>query len=365
MLDYGSMEGRKTTVRIARAIKKPDRILADDAYWNVPFLERYLMRCDEVGVHEPKTAYEMSAPVVDLADTRISILGRPGAYKSAVERRSYRVQARIVRAQAAKGVGECGEAEDLYAAAFRLAEEEIGTSVRTRLHTRYAWLLFMQSNPEAVEHAQKAIELKSDKVTLAAALLARAASAHKFENKTRLDDLASALALTKTERTSKRGRRVFYAALHALAKILSDSNPLPDTQAKAYVLLGEVKSYLAGRPKSVAKMQVYWQMGRIAWNLGYDKHGPRLMRKARQGFRELGEPFELAMISLDLAGLYLESGELEEYAELVADTYEFLESFGDAKLLKALSSWSRGLRTTKAELAKTRQVIEELKDGSS
>ena len=358
------MEGRKTTVRVGRATKKPNRILADDAYWNVPFLKRYLNRCDEIAVHEPLKAYAMAAPIVDLADTRISIRGRPGAYKSAVERRSYRVHARIVRAQAAKSVGECGEAEELYEAAFELAKKKIDTSVQARLHTRYAWLLFAQSNAEAVTHAQQAIELDSDKITLGAALIARGAVAHKFEEKGGgLEYLASALALTKAERTTKRGRRVFYAALHALAKDLSECQPWPEAQQRAYVLLGEVKSYLAGRPKSVAKMQVYWQMGRIACNLGYDKHGPRLMQKARQGFKDLGEPFEFALISLDLAGICLESLEFESYDELLADTYKFLESCGDARLLEALSFWSRGVRVSKAELVKTRRAIEELRGG--
>ncbi len=63
---------------------------------------------------------------------------------------------------------------------------------------------------------------------------------------------ARAAALAKAERTTQRGRRVFYAALHGLAKVLSERHPLPDTQREAYVRLEEVKSYLAGRPKSVA-----------------------------------------------------------------------------------------------------------------
>ncbi len=356
------MRGRKTTVRVGRATQKPNRILADDAYWNLPFLERYLERCDEIGVHEPQKAYEMTEPVVALADTRITIRGRPGAYRSAAERRSYRVQARIVRAQAAKSVGEFAEAVDLFAGAFELATKEIDTSVKARLHTRYAWMLFTQNNAEALGEAQKAIELDSDKVTLAAALIIRGAAAFNFEGKTGIEYLAQAVALTKAERTTKRGRRVFYAALQGLAKVLSECQPRSSTQRRAYLLLEDVKSYLAGRPKSVAKMQVYWQMGRIAWNLGYARHGPRLIRKARQGFRDLGEPFEYALSSLELAGLHLQDDEFAEYDAVAADTYAFLESFEDPKLLEAMSAWSRGVRLSKDELANLRRTILKLKD---
>ncbi len=125
------MKGCKTTVRVGRATQKPNRILADDAYWNVPFLDRYLNRCDEVAVHEPEKAYAMAQPVVELADTRITIRERPGAYRSAVERRTYRVHARMVQASCAKDTGRYAEAETLYIAAFHLARREID-----RFHTR-------------------------------------------------------------------------------------------------------------------------------------------------------------------------------------------------------------------------------------
>ena len=358
------MEGRKTTVRVGRATKKPNRILADDAYWNVPFLKRYLNRCDEIAVHEPKKAYEMAAPVVALADTRIRIGGRPGAYKSARERRSYRVHARIVRASTAKDVGEFAEAQTLYADAFKLAEEPIDTNIKARLYTRYAWLLFAQGNAKALKEAKTAIELEADAVTLAAAYIIRGAVADRFEDQREgLQYFAKAASLTKGKRTTKRGQRVFHAALHGVAKVLGDCCPMPDTQRKAYLLLQEVKGYLAGRPKSISKMLVYWQMGRIAWNLGYDRHGPRLIRKARNGLQDLGDPFEFALCSLDLAGVYLEMGTLKEYDALVAETYASFEKLENPELLKALSLLLRDVRMSAKELRTTRQAVEALKDG--
>ncbi len=358
------MKGRTTTVRVGRATKKPDRILADDAYWNVPFLERYLNRCDEFTVHEPAKAYAMATPVVELADTRITIRERPGAYRSAVERRTYRVHARMVRGTAAKAVGALGEAETLYSAAFVLAEEGIDTDIKARLHTRYGWLLLVQGNAGAVREAETAIGLKPDTISLAAAYIMRGAAAYRFEERASgLEHFARAAALAKAARTTPRGRRVFYAALHGLAKVLSECQPTLAASQKAYSLLAEVRAYLAGRPKSAAKMKVYWQMGRIAWNLGYDRHGPRLIQKARQGFRDLGEPFEFALCSLDLAGFYLYGQEIEAYEELAVDTRTYLESLEDAKLLEALSVLSRDVPVSPDEIRATRRAVEALRDG--
>ncbi len=362
------MEGRKTTVRVGRATRNPNRILASDAYWNVPFLKRYLDRCDEIGVHEPKKAYEMAEPLVTLADARIFVGGREGAYKSVEERRSYRVHARIVRALTAKRICEYGEAETIYAEAFKLAEKPMDTSIKARLHTCYAWLLVEQGNPRAVSEGKSALELEADTVTIAAAVMVRGVAAFQFEDNSGLEFFAHAAALAKTERTTKRGQRVFYAALHGVAKALSDCHPMPNAQTKAYQLLNEVKSHLAGRPKSVAKMLVYRQMGRIAWNLGYNRYGPRLLIKARNGFRDLGNPSEFALCSLDLAGIYLEGGELPEYDALAADTVSYIETLDSPELLEALSAWSEidvhgATRKVKAKLKAVCQAVETLKDG--
>ncbi len=362
--DRVALSGRKTTVRIGRTTKKPDRILADDAYWNVPFLDRFLNRCDEVAMDEPQKAYRMAAPVVELADTRITILERPGAYVSAVERRSYRVHARAVLASCARRVGALDEAEALYAAAFKLAKKPIHDDAKASLHCRHGWLFHDQGKRAAIDEADTAIDLASDKITLAAALLLRGAAAFKFEsNKTGLQHLAKAANLAKTERASKRGYRVFYAALHGLAKVLSECSPTVAAQADAYSLLEQVRGYLAGRPKSVAKMQVYWQMGRISFNLGNNRHGPRLLRRARKGLLELGAKLEYALISVDLAGCYLLNNESTKYDDLVAKTYEVLGAWNNPKLLEAISSWSRAVPISPATLLEVRQAVERLMTG--
>ena len=354
-------ERRKTTVRVGRATRVPERILASDAYWNVPFLKRYLDRCDEIAVHEPKRAYAMTEPVVALADTRISVGGRPGAYRSAEEKRAWRVRARMVRASCAKDVAEYGEAESLYVTAFTLAGEGIDADTRARLHTRYAWLLFAQGNAEAIKEASIAMELATDAVTLAAACIIRGAVADCFEDqRAGLQYFAKAANLTKNKRTTKRGQRVFLAALHGVGKGLSDGCPMPDTQLKAYRLLEQVKTYLAGRPRSAAKMIVYWQLGRIACNLGFYRYGKRLLQNARDGLRDLGELFEFALCSIDLAAIYLRRGALNEYDALAADTHAFLnKTLDNPALLMAISLRRMSLQ----ELDTARKAVEAQKTG--
>ncbi len=344
-------------------MRNPKRILADDAYWNVAFLRRYLMRCDEVAVHEPRRAYEISQPVIELAEHRIGVGGRPGSYCNEIESRSCRVEARAIRAVCARRVGKLDEAEGLYLDAFRLATEPISTDTRAKLHTRYGWLLFVQGHAGAIEQAAEAASLASHQPThLAAALVLRGAAVYRFENQAGVEYFAQALSLSKGDRATKYGRRVFYAALHGLAKVLGDCHSSLQAQYDAYLLLQEVKSYLGNRPKSVAKMQVYWQLGRIAWNLGYNRHGPRLLRKSRKGFAELGEPFELALSSLDLAGFYLHNGEFAEYEALVQETLTLMERFDEPQLKDALTKWPQTLRSP-AQLQPLRAAAQRPGDG--
>ncbi len=117
------------------------------------------------------------------------------------------------------------------------------------------------------------------------------------------------------------------------------------------------------KPKRILADDAYWNVPFLDRYLGYDKHGPRLIRKAREGFRALGEPFEFALSSLDLAGFYLRDRELDEYEALAADTLAFLESFGDTKLLEALSALSRDVPVSAGELRTTRRAVEDLGDG--
>ena len=357
------MEGRKTTVRVGRATRVPDRILADAAYWNVPFLRRYLDRCDEIAVHEPRKAYNMAQPAVALADTRILIGRREGAYKSAKERRRYRVLARMVFASCAKDIAEYDEADGLYSGAFALAKKGVDSNTKARLHTSYAWFRVMRGEAESIAEADKALALEAETVTLAAALIARGAATYHFsEEDTGLEYFAHAATLAKTERTTKRGQRVFMAALQGLAKVLSDRYPMPAPQRQAYKLLDQVRSYLAGRPKSVAKMQVYRQMGRIAWNLGSHPHGIRLLAKARAGFRDLGDGFEFAICSLDLAGTYLESGNTEAYNALSDDTQTFLEKLDNSALIDALALWPKEVLATTRKIKAVQRAVEKARD---
>ncbi len=355
---------RRTTLLVGRAVKRPHRILADDSYWNVPFLQRFLDRIDDEAVHRPGPALEMAQPMITLADQRIGVRGRDGSYSSQEEKRSFQVRARFVTASVARRVGEFERASQLYATAYSLAEIGIDSPTLTELHCRYGWLLFIRNDPDAVKKAQAALDrcggsTQIEMLLRAEALVLRGAAKHTMlETGDGFVDLAEAVRLVVDKRKSRRGRRVLIAALHGLGKILSESSASMIAQERAYRHLERAKSLMGRQPKSIAKMQVNWHMGKIAFNLGLTKQGERLVRKARNGLRDLEEFQEYTLASLDLAGMYLLFEDRAAYALLVEETKCYLERISpNQELWEILGTWRSRFPQTPEEIRTARKQI--------
>ena len=81
-----------------------------------------------------------------------------------------------------------------------------------------------------------------------------------------------------------------------------------------------------------------------------DQHAERLFRRARQGFLELGAPFELALVGLDLSELLKREGRWSELEDLAAETFEsdcLLSA--DTESIAALSLWMDAVRAKKLD----------------
>ncbi len=132
-------------------------------------------------------------------------------------------------------------------------------------------------------------------------------------------------------------------------------------QERAYQFLERAKSLMVRQSKSVAKMQINWHMGKIAFNLGLNNQGERLIRKARKGLRELGEFQEFALASLDLAALYLLFGDTTSFEALVRDTNEYLvQAIPDSEMLRILSNWRSRLLRSPEEFTQLRRQVASL-----
>jgi tetratricopeptide (TPR) repeat protein len=73
-------------------------------------------------------------------------------------------------------------------------------------------------------------------------------------------------------------------------------------------------------------LRLHWLEGLIARGLERPELAEGALQEARRGFLELSLPYEMALVSLDLAELYLETGETGKVARLATEAAVFFQS---------------------------------------
>jgi tetratricopeptide (TPR) repeat protein len=73
-------------------------------------------------------------------------------------------------------------------------------------------------------------------------------------------------------------------------------------------------------------LRLHWLEGLIARGLERPELAEGALQEARRGFLELSLPYEMALVSLDLAELYLETGETGKVATLATEAAAFFQS---------------------------------------
>ncbi|HEY0782595.1 MAG TPA: hypothetical protein VGE98_09080 [Thermoanaerobaculia bacterium] len=130
---------------------------------------------------------------------------------------------------------------------------------------------------------------------------------------------ATELAMRSIPQTAD--RRFFLSARHNLALFVCEGgNP---TEA-AEMLRGDLPLY-ADFPDAPTQMRLSWLKGKIAAGLDQTIEAEDELRRARDGFLELGIGYDAALASLDLALLYSRqqrTGELKQLAEEIAPIFE-------------------------------------------
>jgi len=99
----------------------------------------------------------------------------------------------------------------------------------------------------------------------------------------------------------------------------------------------------------------------VAHGLRKPKEAEALYRKARGGYRRIQHPYNEALVSLDLATLYVEQNRFDELAAIAEETYEGLCS-QDLKpeAEKALNLYIEAARRRQVAVEVIRAVAEQL-----
>jgi len=114
-------------------------------------------------------------------------------------------------------------------------------------------------------------------------------------------------------------------------------------------LFREARTLYRRFPEAIAQNRRTWVAGKIARGLGQDEEAEALFLEARESFLHEDTPFEVALVSLDLASLYAKqgrTGEIKRLAEEIVPVFSSRQVHREA--LAALAFWQQAVETETA-----------------
>ncbi len=126
---------------------------------------------------------------------------------------------------------------------------------------------------------------------------------------------------------------------------------------EAWDLLPEVRQLAREHGSRLDRLRLLWTEGLICRNLGKIELAEEALRQVREGFIAEGIGYDVALVSLDLAALYLEAHRTAEVKQLGA---EMLPIFASRNIQReAIMAWTVFRQAVEREVATVR-VIEEV-----
>lgn len=107
---------------------------------------------------------------------------------------------------------------------------------------------------------------------------------------------------------------------------------------EAYRRLPEVRELIRTRAPRLERLRFLWTEGLLRQRVGQIELAEEALKQVRNGFVAASIPVDVALVSLDLASLYLEDGRTAEVRQLVAEAAPLFASRGIER--EVLMAWS-------------------------
>jgi tetratricopeptide (TPR) repeat protein len=154
-----------------------------------------------------------------------------------------------------------------------------------------------------------------------------------------------------------RDPKLALAAVHGLLWCLVDTG----RASVARTLLPDARALYDTHGEHFDKLKGLWLEGRIAAGLGEDEIAESAFTSVRQGYQEADLAYDAALVSLDLAAIWLHQGRTAEIMEMVDEMITIFQARGiQREALAALLMLRNALETDRATASLLRHVMAEL-----
>jgi tetratricopeptide (TPR) repeat protein len=143
---------------------------------------------------------------------------------------------------------------------------------------------------------------------------------------------------------------------------------LVDTGAahQARQLMPTIHALAAGCATQIDRVRIRWLEGLIAAKLGESSQAERILTSVRQDFLDLDIGYDAAVVSLELAALYLESGQVEQTAQLANEMVPIFRALDlSREAFGALVLFQRALVMETASVGMAQDIAAFLRRSSS
>ncbi len=321
---------------LKEAIEDPNRLLTQQKFWKLELWPHYLRRCDDIVFGDPVAGLAFSEPAPQLAAKIAEANPRTNGADLLLLGHSY-------LGSALRRIDDYTGAEDVFKEARAFTDSASRKAFAEHLR-RLAYLRIFQHDPECFPIIGEAIDINMsgnmvNRHPLGECFICRGRAYVMFDQHGKsFDDYSAALVHVEMKIDFK----PWYCALHCLAVWAIDFGTDEQVQVAYNNLKPAARLLNAMWGRHFAKLKLRWLIAIMEARLGAVGRAELVFLEIRDGLVKLKLSFEVGMLSIDLAMLYLAQGRYSDLETLVERTVAIFRHLGvEAKAQQALDIWRK------------------------